>query len=757
MRLIITTNSNKMNILKNTKVLIPRRFMSLNELKDKLLGEFDFKSIYYIYKNYQYNLPFIFNIVKYLPYIDLKKEYKSNKLNELKLLKNDLLLNKYYSYDKLFLAYLKDCQIEFINLDDTLENQIILNILKENDIKYSIKNNQYLNKKYELKIAKTEEEEIYYVFSEINKLLKKGVLPEHINLVNVDSTYYPLLKRVSYIFKVDIALTKEASLIDKEELNTFLNNINNLLEALQNIKDEVLYKALVDIINKYDLTKINDINFLKDIIIYSIRNVKYPNLTYEHAIKIANLSDNFTNDDYVFILNFNQNFPHLLENDYLIDDELQELNLDTIKSLNNQIIKNHINDLHKVNNLVLSMPTLFNNENNFLSVLALELDIKEEKINLELGLNKMFDDILLTSYLDDLVNYNVDNENLNKYDITHLNYLGYDNKFKPFPLVIDDEIKVSYSSMKTYFLCSFYYYLDNILKLKVSEDTQASKLGTYVHHLLESSYNQDFNFESISKEAKKDFNKKEQFYASRFDEVVKRLIQFNKEHENESDLTTVERERKYEVKNDFLLVKGFIDKTLKQEDKDKITLAVIDYKTGQDKASLDNINYGFNMQLPIYLYLLYNTYKDKEIEICGLYLQKVTLDTLSLTEDVFSPFKLNGYTNLLYADKLDKSYMNTSYIANLKFKKDGSLSKTSKVLTNKDILEILDIVNSKLNEIKDAYINSDFKINPKVISNDVNACKYCPYSDICYHQYKDTIILENKSFNKGEETDEMDS
>ena len=80
MRLIITTNSNKMNILKNTKVLIPRRFMSLNELKDKLLGKFDFKSIYYIYKNYQYNLPFIFNIVKYLPYIDLKKEYKSNKL-----------------------------------------------------------------------------------------------------------------------------------------------------------------------------------------------------------------------------------------------------------------------------------------------------------------------------------------------------------------------------------------------------------------------------------------------------------------------------------------------------------------------------------------------------------------------------------------------------------------------------------------------------------------------------------------------------
>ena len=47
---------------------------------------------------------------------------------------------------------------------------------------------------------------------------------------------------------------------------------------------------------------------------------------------------------------------------------------------------------------------------------------------------------------------------------------------------------------------------------------------------------------------------------------------------------------------------------------------------------------------------MYNTYKDKEIEICGLYLQKVTLDTLSLTEDVFSPFKLNGYTNLRFDD-----------------------------------------------------------------------------------------------------------
>ena len=48
------------------------------------------------------------------------------------------------------------------------------------------------------------------------------------------------------------------------------------------------------------------------------------------------------------------------------------------------------------------------------------------------------------------------------------------------------------------------------------------------------------------------------------------------------------------------------------------------------------------------------------------------------------------------------------------------------------------IINEACNQIQDG----NFKINPKVIQNKVDSCKYCKYKDICYMTYKDIVYLK---------------
>ena len=48
---------------------------------------------------------------------------------------------------------------------------------------------------------------------------------------------------------------------------------------------------------------------------------------------------------------------------------------------------------------------------------------------------------------------------------------------------------------------------------------------------------------------------------------------------------------------------------------------ITDYKTGNVTATLDNLNYGLNMQLPVYLYLIKNS--NLGYNVMGIYLQKL--------------------------------------------------------------------------------------------------------------------------------------
>lgn len=760
---IVTSATNKQKMLRENVGLHNYRFLSLKELKEKLLEKPTRQALYFLFNKFNLTIPFIINIWQYLPYIDLNQEYKETKLQQLQNIKNALIEAKLYDYDKVFLSALKVAKIQFMDLLESSENIFLLNYLKKEKIPFEVVKVKINPRKINLYLTPDIDSEIYYVFSEITKLLEKGVSPNNIYLINVSNAYYPILKRASYLYKVDIQIPSEASLLDKEEFNTFITNLEEkgLENSLALINDRVLKQALVNIANRYSLKENKDITFLKEIFTYALRKSKYQTKNYEAAIQIGDWETKYSIDDYVFILNFNLDCPHLLKNDYLSNPMRQELGFLSLDAENQIIIEQTKLLLQNIPNVAITKPKIFNGETNFSSVII--ENIVEQEVNFELGTSKVLDDLSLASMLDDYSNYGIMTKELKEYDLKHLNYLGYDHHFKSFELPLKEQINLSYSSMKTYFACAFHYYLDYILGLQDNESTLAATLGTYSHKILQDSYKDDFSMSEEQQQEKVNLDSKAKFYASRFDIVLERLLNFNREYEEAMALNEVKREEKIEVKHNFINLKGFIDKIRFLEEGDKLYLAIYDYKTGNDVVSLDNIEYGYNMQLPTYIYLLSHNPKitNKELIFIGFYLQKVTLETLGLQTDLTKPFKLQGFTNsqLSLIKLIDDNYQDSSYIAGLKTKagEDGlEFRSTAKVFSNDDIKNIIAVVENNLKIIEDSYLNCNFPINPKVIGNKDEACLYCPYANICYKTFTDKIKLEPKPFKKGDNDNGLD-
>ena len=193
---------------------------------------------------------------------------------------------------------------------------------------------------------------------------------------------------------------------------------------------------------------------------------------------------------------------------------------------------------------------------------------------------------------------------------------------------------------------------------------------------------------------------------------------------------------------------GVIDKILYKEEEDTIYLVVIDYKTGNTSIKIDNINYGLDMQLPIYLYLSKNLNKDNT-KVVGFYLQKLLRTNLDSKKDYDTAreelLKLEGYSvsNESYLSMFDTTYEDSKMIKSLKKGKNGFYS-YSKVLSEEEMDEIVKKTEEKIDEVINNILEGDFTINPKIIDSDNVSCKYCEYKDICYMREKDKVYINTK-------------
>ena len=155
---------------------------------------------------------------------------------------------------------------------------------------------------------------------------------------------------------------------------------------------------------------------------------------------------------------------------------------------------------------------------------------------------------------------------------------------------------------------------------------------------------------------------------------------------------------------------------------------------------------GFNLQLPVYLYLAKNS-KLKNIEVLGFYLQPLLSKNIkkdknkSYLDQRINSLKLVGFTNDKDIELMDKTYQDSNIISGLKTNKDGSIA-ANKSLSKDKIDKIIKYTETKINETTDNIINNKFDINPKIIKKENKSCELCRYKDICFKTDNDIVKLE---------------
>lgn len=775
--LLIVPSGIKEDVIENVREnnpLLDITFITKEEFIKKVTFDYNNQAIYYLMNKYKMKYEIAKVYLDNIYYVDLV-EYESSKLKKLTDLKKELLLNDLLITSSDYVSYIKTKNIVvygFNNID-----KYFAKVLKQFD------NVQFINKKYNnypinyIYELDNMDDEVEYVAIKICQLITDNIDINNIKIY-FDSSYNNTVKRIFDLYNLPINLDK-ISLYNTYVGNYFIENLNSDKNiSLENIKEFELdvYNRIVDILNKY--TWCEDLLLVKDMLNYELKN-SYIEKKLVNNIEIIDLKDNnVTDNDYVFVLGFNQGSIPVIYKDenYITDNIASVLELETTLEKNINEKKVILNNLKNFKNLTLTYKLNSDTTKMYISNLYDELtvEIKKGNVNDYTYSNKV-NKIKLTKYLDKLTNYGIKNDDLgilyNNYDV---DYKTFDNKYTKINKdnlykFLDNKLLLSYTSLDNYNKCSFKYYLANILKISIYEDTFMSNIGTIFHEVLSKINNEDFNldieYNNSIKNLDKDFTVKEQFFLEKLKSELKFIIDTIRKQTSYSSLDNYLYEEKIytnitgNIKVTFM---GVIDKLVYKKCNDKTIVAIIDYKTGNPNTNLNNVIYGLDMQLPIYLYLAKNTNKLSKVEVAGFYLQKVLNNEIvkdyknsynKLKED---NLKLVGYSNsdVNILSEFDKTYNDSLMVKSLKTTKEGFYT-YSKVISSENIDKITKIIENKIKENTSSILDCEFDINPKRQKyNEVLGCKYCSFSDICFRKEEDIVDIKeykNLEFLESEE------
>lgn len=762
--LIICPNSYKKAILSEmnkNKHLYNVSFMSLSEYLKKYLFDYNVKTIYYLTSKYKMKVSNAISLINNLYYIDDKK-YISDKLNYLVNIKHELDSENLLLYDKVFKKYLESVKIIVYGYGklDKFNLSILENatILEEDSPKKNIDVYEFNN------IS----EEVEFVFNKIEDLLLEGVSINNIKLFNVTSEYLPYLKRFSYYYNLNISLPSD-KVIGTSIIQEFLGYIKNgypkeeIITFLDKYKTNNLYNIVINLLNKY--YEFDDLRVVYDLIYDDLLKMNKPKEEFLNTISLISINDFINADDYVFLMGFNNgNIPLHKDEDYITDNIKEEVIMSDTNELNMLSNINMLNKLNSINNLIISYKykTPFNTY--FVSNLIDNLDVTIKKVKGSYQYSSIYNKLKYADKLDNYIKYGEYDEDLGllHYNYQDIPYNTYDNKYHKIDKdlllkYLNNELILSYSSINNYYKCSFRYYLANVLKIDVYEETFDTIIGNIFHYVLSVAFNDNFNFEEVFNYAIKDycFSYKEKYFISKLKNDLLFVINTIKEYQKNTGLTKELYEKKILIKlmdKPYVVFKGFVDKIMLKESNDTSNIAIIDYKTGNPNIKLDYLKYGLSMQLPSYLYLVSNSGLFKNIKYCGFYLQHILNNEIKLCKGKSyldmkkDNLKLCGYStdDVYRLSMFDDSYEDSMMIKGMKTKKDGALISTAKVLDDDAIDEVISICKQKIEDALKDILMAKFTINPKVIDNVNVGCEYCNFKDICYVKEDDKVYLESE-------------
>lgn len=776
--IIIIPNNIKSKILRyidSLDKLINIKIFDFNEIKHHIFLDYDEDALLYLMDQYNYKYDVSKILIDNMYYVE-NKQYKSEKLNQLCTLNQELEDQQLLKKDNLFLQNLSSRPVIVYGYDyiDKFQSRI----LSYFDNVKIIDSNTLDNKNITVYEGNTLLDESNFVLSQIAKLIDEGIDINKIKITNIDTNYNHTLTTLSKMYNIPINISKNSSIISTSICKIFLEKLNiasTLTEAVEMWNNEItvnninskIYEKIITICNNY--IKYNyPFNVIKEAIIYKLKNTKLPNKNLVNCVEVVPFSNTiFLDDEYVFLMGFNQGVcPSIAKDeDYISDALKEELDLSLTNEINLLEKKAVIRKINSIQNLVISYKLKSISEDFYPSNLIKELAMNVEKITLDTIYSKEFSMISLGKMLDELIKYDYKDNMLDSYyNSILIPYMQYDNKYtgiskEKLIKKLNNKLLLSYSTIDNYYRCAFRYYIASVLKIDKYCETFKTFVGNLFHYILSVSFNDDFD---LNKEwdnyiKDKELSVSEQFFLVKLKDELKLIIDEVKYLHKETGLTDNYFEKKIYIdksKDIPVTFMGIVDKIMYKSVNGEELISIIDYKTGNPSTSLYNIIYGIDMQLPVYLYLVKYSNLFTNPKFVGFYLQKILHNEIlksnnkTYLDQKKDNLKLIGYstTDEGMLSRFDPTYENSEFIKSMKITSKGFYA-YAKVIEDVKIGALINLVDEKINSAIEDILSAKFDINPKRIGMENVGCAFCKYKDICYMKEEDIVNLkEYKDF-----------
>ncbi len=744
----IVPNSLKMkllDILANSNKIYNITFISLEELEKHYFFDIKEDALLYLLDKTNENIDVLKLMLKNLYKINVNKDYKETKLNNLKNLYLDLKDNDYLIFDKGYREYLltKNIYILGYSMLEPYQKEMLDSI---NTNYLDITSNLSIDTVYKYHSMK---DEIISTALKIRELNSKGISYNKIFLAGVDNSYNYLLKTIFKMFDIPIYLKST-------------NKITSLISVKDYLKDKDI-NHIKDINIKSKIMKIeSDLSYAKNSKYYNIllkdrlENTGLDSIELLESVKVLNEAIEVpylvSDDEYLFVLGFNQNhLPKIYKDeDYLSDNLKSKCNLNT-STIKNKLSKDTlVKVLGTIKNLTLSYKLTSLTGEYAKSSLLNELNLKEvDSLDYSYNYSKEFNNYRVSSILDTYYKYHEEDKDFAflTTNIDTSKYTSFDHKFKGINRPITP-YSLSYSSIDDLAKCPFKYYLKHILKLDSFDENFNTKIGNIFHSVLKDSYSDIFSFEDSLNKSLKDnpLDKRENVLFKKIETELKEIVNYNERVEKRSFLTEFYGEKRLEIPlSEHATLKGFIDKILLKPFHDKTYYAVVDYKTGSATLNLDFLEDGLYLQLPLYIYLINKSNLFDNPSFVGFFYQYL-LQSYKDNDEQIKNLKLVGYTtdDKIILSYLDEDFETDSFVKGLSVKKDGELSSRSKILSDSELEDIMNSINKALEKSLKIIDNNAFDIAPKIINNKNISCEFCPFKEVCFVSASDFIYLEKK-------------
>lgn len=750
--LIICPNEEKLKILKQLEQeekLYNVKFMTKEEYLGNYFFTYQDSAILYLMKKYHYKVDVCRVYLSYLYVIEDDKKYQNEKLVFLQGLKKELKEHGLLEYHQQFRNYLKYKKVVVLNYPNLeLYERMALGVDDREEVPFK----ELVATEY-----KTMEDEVNGVALEILELLKQGVDIHKIYVTNVSKDYFYTIDRIFSYYKIPINLPVKYPIYGCDIVKEYLKTGEVDLENSNRIT-----KKLVSILNS--LVELDDgSSEYRDLLVSNIKSATISKEEYQDAVCVSNfVNQEFFDDEYVFVLGFNQDNLPKLEKDtqYISDKDKSEVLLYSVDQKNKRAKRALIDVLSSIPNLYLSYKLQTPFQSMYPSSMIEEYHIKVvEKKEDSYSFSNRYNQLRLGAKLDTYYRYQEITPMLKElYTHYQMPYQTYDNRFTgichdtylehlPYPL------KLSYTSINSYNECKFKYYLTYVLKLNTFTDSFAAFIGSLYHRILQLYKNTNFDFELEYQKylEKRELSLKEKVLLVRLKKELLDLLEQEKKQDLILGYNDELHEKKVEIplKKDIEVVfTGTIDKIMYYKKIEDTYFAIVDYKSGTVDTRLEKMKYGLSMQLPVYLYLINYSKVFENPIFTGIYYQNIlfnypSYDKKNIEDIKKDRMKLQGYStdDLSVLERFDPTYENSEVIKSMKYT-DKGFYRYAKVLNDKEVYDIIRYTKDEIKKDMESILAGDFTINPKIYDGKNLSCEFCEFKDICYHTQKDMVYLE---------------